>query len=212
MARGVDTRLFTPERRCRDLRAGWGVAENGLAVLYVGRIAPEKNLPLLVRAFEAIETVCPDARLVLVGDGPALAGLKASHHRFIYCGPRRGEDLAAHYASADLFLFPSQTETFGNVLLEAMASGLPVVGFDYAAAAEHVEQGVNGLKAEMGADATFTDMAVTLAQDPARRQHLGQDARATTMNLSWDSIFQGLEQHYLRLARPGRQSLQLDPA
>jgi glycosyltransferase involved in cell wall biosynthesis len=203
MARGVDTRLFSPEKRRADLRQSWNVGENGLAVIYVGRIAPEKNLPLLVRAFEAIESVRPDARLVLVGDGPGLSSLQAKHPRFLFCGPRRGEDLAAHYASADLFLFPSQTETFGNVLLEAMASGLPVVGFDYAAAAEHVAQGVNGLKAGLGADATFTDMAVTLAQDPTRRQRLGQAARATTLSLSWDQIFKGLERHYLRLAQGG---------
>jgi glycosyltransferase involved in cell wall biosynthesis len=204
MARGVDTRLFTPERRHRDLRADWGVAENGLAVLYVGRIAPEKNLPLLVLAFEAIEAEHPNARLVLVGDGPALAGLKASHHRFIYCGPRRGEDLAAHYASANLFLFPSLTETFGNVLLEAMASGLASVSFDYAAAAEHVQQGANGLKAAVGDDDAFVAHAVALGRDGERRRMLGQGARATTLGLSWDHIFQGLEQHYRRLAGQGR--------
>ena len=204
MARGVDTRLFAPQKRRNELRAAWGVGDDGLAVLYVGRVAPEKNLPLLVRAFEAIEDKNPEARLVLVGDGPALAGLKTSHPRFIFCGPRRGEDLAAHFASADLFMFPSQTETFGNVLLEAMASGLPVVGFDYAAAAQHVTHGDNGLKAEMGAEGRFVELGLTLARDPELRRRLGQVARATTLDLSWDRIFQGLERHYLRLKLQGK--------
>jgi glycosyltransferase involved in cell wall biosynthesis len=199
MARGVDTRLFSPEKRRRDLRDAWGVGEDDIVVAYVGRIAPEKNLPLLVRAFEAIERVHPQAKLVLVGDGPASAALQASHPRLVFCGPRRGEDLAAHYASADLFLLPSQTETFGNVLLEAMASGLAVVGFDYAAAAEHVVQGENGCKAAFGAEDDFVALGVRLAEEPARIRALGRAARTTTLSLSWDNIFQRLEGHYRSL-------------
>ena len=201
VARGVDTELFDPARRSQDLRAAWGVPKQGLAVLYVGRIAPEKNLDLLDRAFQAMARVRPDAKLVLVGDGPKLAALKAAHPDFVYCGARRGEDLARHYASADVFLFPSLTETFGNVLLEAMASGLACVGFDYAAAAEHVRHGVNGLKASYGDEGEFLLQSLRLAEDEGLRDGLGKAARATALDLSWQHIFNRLEDIFLDIVR-----------
>ncbi len=201
VARGVDTHLFDPLRRSRDLRASWAVAEEGLAVLYVGRIAPEKNLALLVRAFRAMARVRPDARLILVGDGPELAAMKAAHPDFVCCGARRGEDLARHYASADVFLFPSLTETFGNVLLEAMASGLPCVGFDYAAAAEHVRDGVNGLKAAYGNEGEFLQHCLRLTEEAELRMRLGKEARATALSLSWQHIYTRLEDLFLDIVR-----------
>lgn len=201
VARGVDTQLFDPARRSQDLRAAWGVPEQGLAVLYVGRIAPEKNLELLVRAFRAMARVCPDARLILVGDGPELAALKTAHPDFVCCGARRGEDLACHYASADAFLFPSLTETFGNVLLEAMASGLPTVGFDYAAAAEHVRHGFNGLKAPYGNAGEFLAQSLRLTEDADLRRSLGREARSTALNLSWQHIFGRLEDIFMDIVR-----------
>ena len=201
LARGVDSRLFSPERRSEVLRREWGVAGDGLAVAYVGRIAPEKNLGLIVRAFEAVERVRPDARLVLVGDGPELAILRASHPRFVFRGPRTGEDLASHYASADLFLFPSLTETFGNSLTEAMASGLAVVCFDYAAAAELVRNGENGLKAPLADEEAFIDLARRLAAHPQDLPVLGARARETVLALSWENIYERLEDLYLQLIR-----------
>jgi len=192
VARGVDTRLFDPARRSAELRAGWGLGPSDLAVLYVGRMAAEKNLRLLVRAFELIEQLQPQAKLVLVGDGPELAGLQAGHPRFVFCGAQRGEALAAHYASADLFLFPSLTETFGNVMLEAMASGLAVLGFDYAAAAEHIQHGVNGLKAEYGNEADFIAKSIEICA-PNRYRALGTSARDSAQTVSWDHIYNRFE-------------------
>lgn len=206
VARGVDTQLFDPARRDPGLRGAWGIADGGLAVLYVGRIAPEKNLSLLIRTFEAIEAQRPDARLVLVGDGPEVVALRASHPRFVYCGARRGEDLAAHYASADLFLFPSLTETFGNVVLEAMASGLALAAFDYAAAAEHVRHGVNGLKAEFGDEQAFIALARELQAGEALRRELASQARHTAMGLSWEYIFARLERIFLDIVQESEAS------
>lgn len=203
LARGVDGELFSPERRSQSLRRQWGVDDSGLVVVCVGRLAPEKNLPLLVQAFEAIRQERPDARLVLVGDGPDAAALKAAHPGFIHAGPRTGHDLAEHYASADLFLFPSLTETFGNVLLEAMASGLACLGFDYAAAAEHVRHGENGLKAPFGDEAAFVDQARRLAGQPATWPSLGARARETALSVSWSSIHDRLEGLYQQLVREG---------
>ena len=201
VARGVDTQLFDPARRNQDLRAAWGVPEQGLAVLYVGRIAPEKNLDLLVRAFRAIARVRPDARLILVGDGPELAALRAAHPDFVCCGALRGEDLARHYAAADVFLFPSLTETFGNVLLEAMASGLASVSFDYAAAAEHVRHEVNGLKAGYGDAGEFVAQCLRLTSEAGLRASLGREARASALDLSWQHIFVRLEEIFLDIVR-----------
>jgi glycosyltransferase involved in cell wall biosynthesis len=197
LARGVNNTLFSPDRRNLEMRKTWGIGEAGLAVTYVGRIAPEKNLDLLIRAFEAMERVRPEARLVLVGDGPALAQIRQEHPRFIFCGPRSGEDLAQHYASSDAFLFPSTTETFGNVLTEAMASGLPVLGYDYAATAEFVRHGVNGLKVDLDNEADFIRAAEWLALHPDSLPLLGQQARQTALGISWEEIFQRLENFYL---------------
>ena len=123
VGRGVDTGLFDPRRRSQRLRGEWGVEEGGLACLYVGRLAPEKNLALVEKSFAAIRAVCSGARMVWVGDGPAAAPLRTAHSDQHFAGIRLGVDLAAHYASADLFLFPSLSETYGNVVAEAMASG-----------------------------------------------------------------------------------------
>lgn len=193
LARGVDTALFSPARRDAALRAHWGVGDQGLAVLYVGRLAPEKNLDLLARAFQAIAAHRPEAKLIVVGEGPLAARWRRDHPEFVFCGARRGEDLAAHYASADLFLFPSLTETFGNVVLEAMASGLPLVGYDDAAVSECVEDGVNGLSCPPGDEAAFIAQACRLAADASLRRRLGAAARAEAARRSWAEIFRQAE-------------------
>ena len=128
--RAVDADQFHPRHREPALRTEWGAGENDPVVIHVGRIAAEKNLDLAVRAFRALQKRVRAIRFVWVGDGPLRARLAAANPDFIFAGARCGEDLARHYASADLFVFPSLTETFGNVTLEAMASGLAVVAFD----------------------------------------------------------------------------------
>jgi len=199
LARGVDSHLFNPAHRDPELRREWGVPEGGLAVVYVGRIAPEKNLDLLVRAFQAMAQVRPGARLILVGDGPEVGSLRERHPDFVFCGPRTGVDLARHYASADAFLFASTTETFGNVLLEAMASGLPSISYDYAASAEFVRHDENGLKVALEDEAGFIAQAEWLAAHPEALPALGGRARATVLGISWDAIFQRLEGFYLKV-------------
>jgi glycosyltransferase involved in cell wall biosynthesis len=130
--RGVDTTLFRPERRSAELRASWlrerKQPENKVVLLYVGRVSWEKNLWLLVRAYRDMDR--ESCHLAIVGDGPALAEIQQDLVGLpvTFAGYLRGEALAAAYASADIFAFPSRTETFGQVVLEAMASGLPVAG------------------------------------------------------------------------------------
>jgi len=188
VARGVDTALFDPARRDARLRARWGLRDDDLAVIYVGRIAAEKNLELAVRAFEAIRERRPDARFAWVGNGPQLARTKREHPDHHFAGLRLGEDLAAHFASADLFLFPSLTETFGNVTIEAMAAGVPAVAFDYGAAHAHLRDGVHGRIVPCDDAAAFVSAAVEVAVDDAARQEMGRAARRAALALSPERV------------------------
>lgn len=178
LARAVDSSQFEPERRDPALREEWGIDGNGFAAIYVGRIAPEKNLGLAVKAFRRLQQVRPKARFVFVGDGPARAKLAHDNPDFIFCGVQRGDALARHFASGDLFLFPSRSETFGNVTLEAMASGVATVAFDYGAAREYLRTDDNGIA--VNDDTEFVTAAVQLASDDALRHRLGRNA-ATAM-------------------------------
>jgi glycosyltransferase involved in cell wall biosynthesis len=188
VARGVDVRRFDAAHRSGALRAQWGAGPDDLVVTCVGRLAPEKNLMTLVAAFEAIRRQQPRARLVLVGDGPLRKELELRCPDAVFAGQRGGADLAAHYASADLFLFPSATETFGNVTTEAMASGLAVVAFDYAAAGRLIRHGENGALVAFEDDAAFVTTAVRTAADLLNCRALGARARASVLPLDWDSI------------------------
>ncbi len=203
VARGVDCQRFTPARRSDALRAAWGVADEDLVVACVGRLAPEKNLELLVRAYQSIVATQPRARLLLVGDGPLRGSLAERLPGAIVAGSRHGDDLAAHYASADLFLFPSLTETFGNVTTEAMASGLPVVAFDYAAAAQMIRPGEQGVLVPLGDGDEFVRAALALAGSRACRQALGEAARRRAQAQDWDSVVSRFEAElWLAMRRP----------
>jgi len=188
LRRAVDTHLFSPERRDPDLRSRWGLAPGHLAVIHVGRLAAEKNLNLAVRAFRAIQARRPDARFIFVGDGPTRAALQAQNPDFVFCGMQHGEALARHYASGDLFLFPSITETFGNVTLEALASGVPVVAFDYGAAREHLCDAC-GRRVPFGNGEAFVRAACELAdQADARHTAMRQAARRAVDDLDPQTV------------------------
>ena len=202
VARGVDTRLFNPARRSAALRRQWGVEEHDPVVAYVGRIAPEKNLPLVLSAFAAMRRRMPRARLLMVGDGPERARLQRRCPEHVFAGMRIHEDLACHYASADIFLFPSVTETFGNVTVEAMASGLAIVAFDYAAAHEHIVHGENGLLAPIGEEAAFERVATDLIADPACIARLGRNARRSAERIDWDQVNDAFAAALSRYATP----------
>lgn len=193
MGRGVDTDLFNPAHCRAELRRTWGADDATPVAIYVGRIAAEKNLDLAVRSFEAFKQVQPSAKMVFVGDGPRLASLKEEHPEFCYAGARTGVDLAAHYASGDVFLFPSITETFGNVVLEAMSAGLGVVAFDYAAPRLLIRNGENGWLTAFGDEDAFLAQARVAAaawNDAAIRAA----ARQTAFDLGWERVIEQFEQ------------------
>ena len=204
LGRGVDGRRFDPARRSAALRATWGASDGDLVVLYVGRLAPEKNVELAATAYRAMQKARGGGlRFVVVGDGPLGAALARAYPDLLFCGFRTGEDLAVHYASADVFLFPSETETFGNVTLEAMASGLAVVAFDYAAARVHIENGITGALVQPGDARGFVAAAVALVRAPQALPAMRRRARAAMEAVEWSRVVERFEE--LLLGRAGRE-------
>jgi glycosyltransferase involved in cell wall biosynthesis len=193
LRRGVDTARFHPERRDEALRDSWGAGPDTPVVLSVGRVAPEKNLHVVIDAYRALARRVPQARCVIVGDGPGRAALEAANPDVIFAGTRRGDELAAFYASADLFVFPSLTETFGNVVLEAMASGIPVVAYAEAAAREFIRNGQNGIRVAPGNEGGLIERAATLGADATVRMAMGHAARASVAGLSSESVVNEFE-------------------
>ncbi|MCY1302418.1 GDP-mannose-dependent alpha-mannosyltransferase [compost metagenome] len=204
LSRGVDGQLFNPARRCSELRAQWGLGEQDIAVIHVGRLAAEKNLGLLSDTFHHLQRRYPQMRLklVVVGDGPQRTSLQRALPDALFCGVQRGEELARHYASGDLFLFPSLSETFGNVVLEALAAGLAVVAFDQAAAAQHIRHGHNGALALPDEPASFFEAAAWLLEDPENLRRVRLNARMHAGRQGWEAIVQQFEQYLLHARRP----------
>ena len=196
LGRGVDTDLFSPGKRCETLRAQWGARTATPVVVMVGRVAAEKNFELAMRTFEQMRQIFPDVRCVVIGDGPLRENLNHKFPWVHFPGVQSGEELAKHYASADVLIFPSETETVGNVLLEAMASGLATVSFDYAASALHVRAGENGFKTTKGDSAEFIRHAMD-ALSLRTGDQLREAARETAESLGWDQV---VEEFARRLA------------
>lgn len=206
--RGVDGRLFRPDRPGgQELRRALGFGPGDVVIAYVSRIAAEKNIAYLADALVIVERERPRTRLLFVGDGPARPSLETrmgSNASFV--GYRSGEDLADHYAAADLFVFSSLTETFGNVVLEAMASGLPVVALRAGGVGDTVRPGVTGALVEPNAaPAEFAHALITLIDDHDLRRRTSQAARAYALSQSWDEIMGSLRDHYQRVIESSRR-------
>ena len=200
VGRGVNPVVFNPARRSRELRAAWGAGDDTLVALCVSRFAHEKNFALVIRAYEAMHRIRPDMKLVLVGDGPLESELRRESDGCVIAGRKVNGELAAHYASADVFLFPSTSETWGNVTLEAMASGLSIVAYDYAAARQVLRHGSSALLAPFGDAAVFIAHAERLARQPQLAASLGKEARKASENLTWERIVEDFEAVLLGLA------------
>jgi glycosyltransferase involved in cell wall biosynthesis len=178
-------------RRSLEWRRRIGNSDHTI-ILYVGRLSHEKNLMALAAAYMAVES--PTTHLVVVGDGPARADLERalSGHNVTYTGYLSGEALAEAYASSDIFAFPSTTETFGQVVLEAMASQLPVVAFDAEGIRDQIRHGETGFLAPVGDCKAFTQALGMLVDAPELRQCLGHVAQSLAAGRSWDSALSGL--------------------
>ncbi|WDS36092.1 glycosyltransferase family 1 protein [Pseudoxanthomonas sp.] len=210
LARAVDTSQFHPGFRDANLRAQWNAQDDTPVLLSVGRIAAEKNLGLAVSAFRALQQQRPQARMVWVGDGPERAALQAANPDFIFAGMQRGQDLARHYASADVFVFPSRSETFGNVTLEAMASGLATVAYDSGAAREHLRTGLHG--AAVQDDAAFIDAVLALGTSAGRWRAMGAAAHTAVQALQPAQVSADFDVLLSRLARQRKEHAHAVPA
>jgi len=193
VGRGVNPEVFSPQRRSRELRARWGADDATPVAMCVSRFAPEKNLPLVIRAFEEMRRIQPATRLVLVGDGPMTEALRRRNIGYVIAGRLVNGELSAHYASGDVFLFPSTSETFGNVTLEAMASGLGIVAYCYAAARQHLEHGRSALLAPFDDVEAFLALARRMAREPLLPRELGAAARAAAERLTWERVVDDFE-------------------
>jgi glycosyltransferase involved in cell wall biosynthesis len=197
--RGVDSTLFRPDRPGRaELRARLGFASDSVVIGYVGRIAAEKNVGYLADALGIVAEARPSARFLFVGDGPARAELESKiGPRAAFAGYRMGDDLADHYSAADLFAFSSLTETFGNVVLEAMASGLPVVALRAGGVGDIVASGETGALIDPERPASeFASALIALIDDTSARATMSAAARAYAESQSWDEIMLALRRHY----------------
>ncbi|HBS43134.1 MAG TPA: hypothetical protein DEA26_10665 [Oceanospirillales bacterium] len=201
---GVDCEAFTPALRSTALREEWGVAEDEILLLFVGRMAPEKNLQLAVKAAEAMVTDGLSVKLVAVGDGPLREDMQATHPQVIFTGIRTGDALAACYASADVFLMPSQTETFGLVTLEAMASGLPVVAFDMAAAGQFVDSSCGALAGDLSEESFILALGKLLNEGMI--SSAGKKARMVAESASWSAITRQFEGCCIDLIRQKQEA------
>lgn len=197
--RGVDPQRFHPRFRCESMRRAMGAGPDDLVVAYVGRVAPEKQVALAIEGVRAVMERHAHVRLAIAGDGPALAECRAmAPQRSWFAGALTGGALSAFYASADVFVFPSTTETFGNVVLEAMASGVPVVAPDVGATLELANRDTAELFAAGDARA-LADAVERLLREPARRDALRAEGALVAELRSWDAIWDGLLREYLEV-------------
>jgi glycosyltransferase involved in cell wall biosynthesis len=188
--RGVDGERFNPRRRRRFFQERYGVGDE-VKLLYVGRVSREKNLPLLAEAFRELAARITDVHLLVVGDGPYLEDMRQdlAGCPVTFTGYLEGTDLAEAYASADLFVFPSTTDTFGNVVLEAQASGLPVVVTDQGGPRENLIPGRTGLVVPGGDVPALIEAIDQLVSDPDRRRKMGQAAREYMRPRTFEGAF-----------------------
>ena len=200
LSRGVDRELFSPKQRSEKLRSNWGVEREDKVVVSVSRIAAEKNLDLTCSlAEQMIETGKAQAG-VIVGDGPELKRLKQKFTKLRFTGCLSKQALAEHYASGDVFLFASVTETFGNVVTEALASGTPVVAYDYAAPSEFITEGVNGYLASMNDEEKLrANLGRILSKSSDELSEFKRAARRSTDKADWNQILEKFQSDLLEI-------------
>lgn len=200
-ARGVDSELFSPEKRDMAWRRALGIADDEVAISFAGRLVKEKNTAVYMRVMNMLAGRGLRVRPLVIGDGPEMAVMKAGLKNGIFAGFLHGEDLARAYACSDVFFFPSESETFGNVTLEAMASGLPAVNAIASGSNSLVIEGETGYLVSAADDAGLAARLEALVRDEARRKRMGDAARARALTFSWDAILSGLLDSYRTVLR-----------
>jgi len=187
--RGLDTQLFHPTRRDPAFFEKFGEKNGHIRLLYVGRVSREKDLDLLAEAYRRLRDEGLSVQLCVVGHGPYAREFSESLPEALFTGYLTGGELAAAYASADIFVFPSTTDTFGNVIIEAQASGVPVIVSDSGGPKELVENNRNGLITKSHDVEDLTRAIRELVADPDRRKRMGNLARESVIDRTWPTAF-----------------------
>ncbi|MBN2122989.1 MAG: glycosyltransferase family 1 protein, partial [Deltaproteobacteria bacterium] len=206
-SRGIDIRRFHPSKRNGFFKSRFNVGGEEIKLLYVGRVSREKDLPLLVESFRTLVKNRAGIRLIVVGDGPYLTEMQAALRGLpvTFTGFLEGEDLAQAYASGDIFIFPSTTDTFGNVVLEAQASGLPVLVTDRGGPRENMIPGKTGFIVPAGDGRSFTEKAMLLINEPGLLAKMKREARRYMENRSFEASYMELWESY-RTCDPCREN------
>jgi glycosyltransferase involved in cell wall biosynthesis len=201
-SRGVERDIFSPDRRDMEWRRSLGIADDEVAVGYIGRLVMEKGLDVFADTVDQLTRRGIKHRLLIVGDGPARDWFeKRLPEDAVFAGFQGGKDLGRAAASMDLLFNPSVTETFGNVTLEAMAAGVPVIAADATGSQSLVEPGLTGELVRPGAIHFFADVLASYVQDDAKRLAAGQAGRVASRAYEWDKVNQALVDQYLRIER-----------
>jgi glycosyltransferase involved in cell wall biosynthesis len=195
-ARGIEPDDFNPSKRDESWRSKCGVDPDDVVVTFVSRLVWEKEMRTLRSVFNELHKRNPKIKTVIVGEGPAGDELKATMPNTYFAGYQKGENLARIYASSDVFMFPSITETFGNVTLEALASGVPVVVANAQGNRSLVDHGYNGFLVTPKDVSEFTDRILLLSNDTKMRQEMGRHAVEFASRFTWDQIFSQLVLNY----------------
>jgi glycosyltransferase involved in cell wall biosynthesis len=175
-----------------------------VVISFAGRLVKEKNTAIFMRVLNALTAKGLNVRPLVIGDGPEMAVMRAGLRNGVFAGFLHGEELARAYASSDIFFFPSESETFGNVTLEAMASGLPAVNAIASGSNSLVEEGVTGHLVSARDEHLLAARLETLAGDESLRRRMGEAARSRALGYSWDTVLSGLLQSYMEVLREAR--------
>lgn len=199
--RGVDVNLFSPEKRSLEWRRSFGIKEGDIAVAFVSRIVWEKDLRTVIDVSKKLIKEKKNIKILVGGDGPALEAMQSELPEAIYAGYQSGEKLAEVYAAADVFFFPSDTEAFGNVTLEAISCGVPAVVADAVGSSSIIVDGETGYIAEPKNIDDFTNKIRRLTDDADLRYQMSKAARKHAMNFKWDTIMSGLLNDYFSVIK-----------
>ena len=200
-ARGVDSELFSPDKRDMTWRRSLGIADDEVAISFAGRLVKEKNVAIYMRVMNAIAAKGLKVKPLVIGDGPEMATMKSGLRNGVFAGFLHGEALARAYASSDIFFFPSESETIGNVTLEAMASGLPAVNSIASGSNSLVTEGETGHLVNARDEQGLAARLETLVRDESLRRTMGEAARQRALTFSWDHILSGLLDSYRTVLR-----------
>lgn len=198
-SRGVDAYRFNPARRSPSWRRALGIEEGEIVALFVGRLVREKGLDCIERTARLLQASGVRLRWLVVGDGPARVDFERALPAAIFSGFLTGDELSTAYASADLFFNPSSTETFGNVTLEAMASGLASVVAPATGSRSLIRHEKNGLIAAENNERAYAAALASLANEGEKRRKLGQSARSDALAQSWEAVMRPIVAHYCEL-------------